>query len=211
MCKINLESPQLSPSSSASASAALLFPAFLRLHFQTRPTTTTTKAAPTDAGGEQLLETTTRSSCREDEEVRRKSAGAACSGGIDNDESDLKDTTTTGAHPSWFTAVAHRVWSTGPLLVLKSALGFSIMDACAKSAGRRLPVLQAVAARVAFMLPVNTLVLWRNGIDFSDTRTRACSPSSETSASSSPLAAFYKPCSGNPWATPSSSSTRTRW
>lgn len=127
-------------------------------------------AASVDADGERLLETTISSSCREEEEARRCSAGAAGSGGIHDDDDasnavpNVLVTTTTGADPSWYSAVARRTWSAGPLLMLMSALCFSLMDVCAKGAERRLPALQAVAARVAFMLPFNTLVLWRNGI-----------------------------------------------
>ena len=38
---------------------------------------------------------------------------------------------------SWFTDVAQRVWSAGPLLMLMSAICFSLMDVCAKAAERR--------------------------------------------------------------------------
>jgi hypothetical protein len=128
-------------------------------------------AAPSADGGEQLLPTTipsSSSSCQE-EEARSNNGG---------ESTGPQHIKTGGAvpvphPPSWFTAVAHRVWSAGPLLMLMSAFCFSLMDVCAKAAERRLPALQAVAARVAFMLPFNTLVLWHNGIDFrghADTR-----------------------------------------
>eukprot|EP00227_Mantoniella_beaufortii_P020927 CAMPEP_0197601906 /NCGR_PEP_ID=MMETSP1326-20131121/36164_1 /TAXON_ID=1155430 /ORGANISM="Genus nov. species nov., Strain RCC2288" /LENGTH=414 /DNA_ID=CAMNT_0043169181 /DNA_START=37 /DNA_END=1278 /DNA_ORIENTATION=+ len=59
------------------------------------------------------------------------------------------------------------VWNTnGLLLLMVSCLCFSLMNVCAKSAERRLPALEAVAARVAFMVPVNTLVLHLSDIDF---------------------------------------------
>jgi len=69
------------------------------------------------------------------------------------------------------TNMAARVWSAGPLLMILSALSFSLMDVCAKAAERRLPALQCVAARLAFMLPFNTAVLhwldldWRGHAD----------------------------------------------
>jgi len=69
------------------------------------------------------------------------------------------------------TNMAARVWSAGPLMMILSALSFSLMDVCAKAAERRLPALQCVAARLAFMLPFNTAVLhwleldWRGHAD----------------------------------------------
>ena len=95
-------------------------------------------------------------------------------GGTTKTTTTAPATTTTTTKKLGLVGMVCDVWNTnGLLLLMVSCLCFSLMNVCAKSAERRLPALVAVAARVAFMLPVNTAVLYFSGIDFrghSDTR-----------------------------------------